>query len=203
MMLLNLIRCFSCAIPAFIGSASITPLSTIAEVAVVKSAESGNMFLSVKSSVEECRLNEKFAVTFFYSFSTLLAKNLFVDERVKMVSGIVVGTGLSAWKDSIYMGGNLSMKTRCLFFSRDMISLLFSLPDMCFQKRVLMVLVSSIPCTLLDSLSMDMHIYGGLYGRRSRLKKSFISNLPIRFFRSTICGATGFHINYTLMNIIQ
>jgi hypothetical protein len=198
----GIVRFFLCSIPAFIGSVSITPLSTVAECAVVKSAESGNIFLSLKYSMGECRLNEKSAVTFLYSFSTLLAKNIFVDKRVKMISGIAVGTCLAAVKDSIYMGGNLSTKTRVLLSTKDVISLLFSLPDMCYKQRVLMVLVYSIPCTLLESISLDMHIYGGLYGRQERVTKSFISNLPIRFFRSTICGATGFHINSILMNTL-
>lgn len=193
-----LAKCATCALPAFIGSSVITPIITVADIAVIKTASSGGMVNSVISASREYRFDEKSILTFSCSFATLLSTNWFVDEKVKTLSGVFVNTGLSMWKDSVMMGNSLSKTTRFLFVLRDVISILpsISYPRLCFIDKACLVFLSQVPCTLLNAYAMDLHIFRHVYGRRTRIKRSFFSNFPIRFLKSLFGNTLACQINY-------
>ena len=199
-----LVKCAACAVPAMIGSAAITPLTTIADVAVIKAATTGNMMDSVFCAGREYRLDEKSNLTFVCMSSTLFVTNWFVDENMKILSGLVVSTGLSAWKDSVFMGGSLSKTTRVIFILRDVISMIPSMyrPDMFFVEKILMVLLFQVPCTLLNALSMDIHIFKTNRGRSERVRRSFMANYPIRFLKSISGNTLACSLNHFMVKIL-
>ena len=196
-----LIKCATCVLPAFVGSVATTPMITVADVAVVKSASSGNMIGSIVDASKEFRFDEKSVLTFGCSFSTLVVCNWFVDERFKTLSGIVVNTGLSMWKDSTFMGGSLSNTTRFLFVLKDVISFLpsISYPGLNFVAKTCIVFLSQVPCTLINCVGMDRHIFKNACGRRTRIRRSFCANFPIRFLKSVFGSTLACQINYGVL----
>lgn len=196
-----LLKCATCIIPAFLGSAAITPVITVADVAVIKSASTGSMVKSVVEASREYRFDEKSNLTFGCAFSTLVVSNWFVDERLRTMSGILVNTGLSMWKDHIFMGGSLSHTTRFLFVLRDVISIIPSMtyPGLNFVDKAFLVFLSQIPCTLLNAYSMDIHIFRNVSGRRTRMRRSFCANFPIRFLKSVFGSTLACQINYGVL----
>lgn len=194
-------KCATCFVPAFLGSAAITPIITVADVAVIKSATTGSMVKSVLDASKEYRFDEKSNLTFGCAFSTLVVSNWFLDDRLKTLSGIAVNTGLSMWKDSIYMGGSLSHTTRFLFVLKDVMSIIPSLtyPELCFVKKAFLVFLSQVPCTLVNAYAMDVHIFKQVCGRRKRIWRSFCANLPIRVLKSVFGSTLACQINYGVL----
>jgi hypothetical protein len=197
-------KCLTCAIPAFIASSAITPVCTIADVAVVKIAFSGDPIRSTMTACQEFQFDEKSSITFAGMLCTLLATNAFDGGPLGSIPGVLAGTGFSAWKDSVFMGGSLSRTTRVLFVAKDVLSILPSVsrPSMCFLHRVFLVLLSQIPCTLLHSLAMDIHIFAGPGKRRRRVLRSFLANYPIRITKTVLGSALACHINFGLVRVL-
>lgn len=195
------VKCATCVLPAFLGSAAITPILTVADVAVIKSASTGSMVKSVVEASREYRFDDKSSLTFGCAFSTLVVSNWFIDERLKTVAGIAVNTGLSMWKDCRFMGGSLSKTTRFLFVLRDVISILPSItyPELCFIDKACLVFLSQVPCSLINALAMDIHLFRNISGRRTRLKRSFRANFPIRFLKSVFGSTLACQINYGVL----
>lgn len=186
------------------GSAVITPVITIVDLAVVNSVCSGDMRGSLISAGKQFALDEKAVLTLACTFSTLFATNWFVDENLSTAAGTVVNTVLSMAKDSVFMGGSLTKTTRVLFVAKDIISILpsVSFPGLCFLDRLILVFLTQIPCTLLNSLAMDIHIFRDSRRRSTRIQRSFFSNFPIRFFKSAVGNALAGHINYGIITAI-
>lgn len=199
------VKCATCVIPAFIGSVAITPISTVADVAVIKSASTGVMVKSLNDACREYRFDDKSILTFGCSFSTLVVSNWFVDEGLKTIAGVIVNTGLSMWKDSVYLDGPLSKTTRVLFVFRDVVSILPSVfrPGMRFLDKAVLVFMFQIPCTLITGLAMDLHIFKNCKSpgmRISRIKRSFGSSFIIRFFKSMFGNTLACQINHGALN---
>lgn len=100
------------------------------------------MTKSVMSSLKEYGLkNKKSIANFACTFSTFFATNLFVDESITTLSGVATSTGLSAWKDTIYLGGSLPETTRVIFVTKDVLASLpsVSFPGLCFLYRTALV----------------------------------------------------------------
>ena len=195
------LKCATCILPAFVGSVATTPASTVADIAVIKSATSGSMIGSIVDASKEYRFDKKSVLTFSCTFATLTSTNWFVDERLKTLSGVVVNTGLSMWKDSVMMGGSLSNTTRFLFVLRDVISILpsISYPGLNFIAKTCLVFLSQVPCTLINAYSMDSHIFQNACGRRTRIRRSFRANFPIRFLKSVFGSTLAYQINYGVL----
>ena len=194
-------KCATCVLPAFVGSVATTPSINIADIAVVKSASSGSMFGSIVDASREFRFDEKSVLTFSCTFLTLASTNWFVDDRFKTLSGVVVNTGLSMWKDSVLMGGSLSNTTRFLFVLRDVVSIIPSIshPGLNFVAKTCLVFFSQVPCTLLNTLAMDRHIFNDARGRRTRIRRSFCSSFLVRFLKSVFGSTLACQINYGVM----
>ena len=195
------VKCATCILPAFVGSVATTPFINIADIAVVKSASSGNMIGSIVDASKEFRFDQKSVLTYSCTFATLVSTNWFVDERLKTLSGIVVNTGLSMWKDSTFMGGSLSNTTRFLFVLKDVISFLpsISYPGLNFVAKTCLVFLSQVPCTLINCIGMDRHIFKNACGRKTRIRRSFYANFPIRFLKSVFGSTLACQINYGVL----
>lgn len=199
------VKCATCVLPAFLGSVAVTPVSTVADIAVIKSASTVGMVKSLVDASREYRFDDRSILTFGCSFSTLVVSNWFVDERLKSISGVIVNTGLSMWKDSVYLGGSLSKTTRFLFVFRDVISIIPSVyrPGMRFLDKAVLVFMFQIPCTLFTGLAMDLHIFKNCKSpgmRRTRIKRSFCTSLTIRFLKSIFGNTLACQINHGVLN---
>ena len=198
-------KCFAVAFPAIMGSTITTPMLAIADDAIVNSAKTGNMMGSIVSCTRDYKIDMKSGTTFATSFATLLSANCFVDENLKTFSGVFVNTALSAWKDDVFMGGNLSVTTRSLFILKDILSTIpaIAYPDMSHFQRLVLVFLSQIPCTLMNMLAIDLHVFKKTKrGRRTRVIHSSLKNFPIRFLKSTLGGALAFQINFGIIKHI-
>ena len=196
-----LTRCF---IPAAVGSLVTTPINTITDYIAINTSHGKNFGSSLVSACRQCSLDEKSALAFGVTFSTLFANNVCVDESVGLATGTAVNTVLSMVKDSVYMGGSLTLKTRSLFLIKDVISIVpsISLPELGFVERMVLVFLSQIPCTLINSAALDNHYFpvsGTLRDRKRRIRRSFLANFPVRFLKSLLGSALAGHVNHTMV----
>ncbi len=197
-------KCLACAAPALVGSAVTAPLLTVADVAVVESAASGiGAAAAVTRAARRFRFDDdRTLTTFACTVSTLSATNWFSDDGLgRALAGATVNAALSAWKDGVYMGGPISARTRLCFAAKDALSTLGAVAssEVSLARRLLLVFLSQVPCTLLNSLAMDSHVFGwgrgSGGGRAGRVLRSFRSGFLVRLLRSALGMALASQIN--------
>jgi hypothetical protein len=204
-------RIFKGVLPAVLGAAVVSPVSTLADISIVKSAKSGDTVKSVVESCKEFRVDTTCVLNFMIGLSALLSTN-FLNGHKKQ---ILVGTGcciaLSAIKDILLLDKDVPTRTKSLFVLRDGLANLPCLlyPGGSVRNQFMSITIVQIPCTLINSYAIDYCLFSNREDEYmcnesyERLSSHFLTSYFIRLPRSAFSIGLSTWINYNLKRILK
>lgn len=204
-------RFFRGFFPALVGAAIVSPVSTLADISIVKSAKSGDTVKSVVESCNEFRIDTTCALNFMIGLSALLSTNFLNGHRKQ----ILVGTGfcmtLSAIKDILLLDKDVPVRTKSLFVLRDGLANLPCLlyPGGSLINQVMSITIVQIPCTFINSYAIDYCLFSDREGKYmcketyERLASYFLTSYVIRLPRSVFSIGLSTWINYNLKRVLH
>lgn len=195
-------------IPAIIGASTVTPLCSIIDIAIVKSAQSGDMLGSIIESVNNFKIDRTSLLNFSVACSPLLSTNFLKGGTKQVLIGTTLCMGLSVIKDTLLLDNDVPLATKLMFVARDGIanspSLLY--PGGTFSKQVLAIMACQVPCTLINSVAIDYCLYSDYNDKYEYLNTStcnrifhaFTTSYGVRVSRSVFSIGISTEINHNM-----
>ena len=201
---------FKCIVPAFMGAGVVAPLCSIVDVAIVKSAKSGDMIGSIVESGTGFKLDRISLLNFSIACSPLISTNFLKGGTTQLFVGTALCMGISMVKDSILLGKDTPFATKAMFVLRDGIANSPSLfyPGGNFSRQFVSILACQVPCTLLNSVAIDYCLYSNDNDKSNYINKStgdrifhaFTTSYGVRVSRSVFSIGVSTGINHKLKN---
>lgn len=198
-------------IPAVMGASTVTPVCSLSDISVVKSAKSGGMMDSIIDSGKNFRLDMTSFLNFSIGCTTLLSTNFIKGNTKQIVIGTTICMALSSIKDTLLLEQDTPAKTKLMFVLRDGIanSPCLIYPGGNLKKQFGLIIMVQIPCTFINSYAIDYCIFSEkketymCQETYDRIMYSFYTSYPIRVTRSMFAIGLSTWINHSVKNILK